>query len=72
MDAWCPSPRRSPSANRESPTNRRPNRHPSQELQLMTRNAKEAALALYDVKALALNPRTDSIVGGPRVEADRH
>ncbi len=38
----------------------------------MTRNAKEAALALYDVKALALNPRTDSIVGGPRVEADRH
>ena len=72
MDAWCPSPRRSPSANRESLTNRRPNRHPSQELQLMTRNAKEAALALYDVKALALNPRTDSIVGGPRVEADRH
>ncbi len=68
MDAWCPSPRRSPSANRESPTNRRPNRHPSQELRLMTRNAKEAALALYDVKALALKPRTGSIVGGPRVE----
>ena len=25
-------------------------------------------MALYDVKAIALNPRTGSIVGGPRVE----
>jgi hypothetical protein len=25
-------------------------------------------LALYDVKAIALNPRSGSVVGGPRVE----